>query len=177
VQVKLRSSDQEAKSRIEAALYVSGRPLTPEELARAASIQSKRKAIKLALELMREMNSNTRAIHIVQYPENRFAMQLKSEYAGVARHYSLKPLLPQSALKTLSYIAYFQPVSALGLAEKRGPQAYQHLRTLEQLGFVSGEPSGRTRIYTTTPTFAEYFGLSANPETMKKQLMERGVKV
>jgi len=71
---------------------------------------------------------------------------------------------------------YFQPISALELAERRGKHIYQHLKMLEQLGFISGEPSGRTKIYRTTPAFSEYFGLSSDPDIMKKQLLKTGLK-
>ena len=99
-------------------------------------------------------------------------MQLRKKYNPIAKKFSIKPLISPSTLKTLSYIAYFQPISRLELVEQRGKHAYSHFKTLEKLGFISGEPSGRTKIYRTTSAFSEYFGLSNNLETMKKQLLQ-----
>ncbi len=169
------SDDLEAKARIEAALYVSGRPLSAEDLARAAGITSKRKAIVLVRSILQAYRAPEHAIQLVEYPGGRFAMQLKPHYAGVAKRFSIKPLLSQSALKTLSYIAFFQPITSQELAGKRGPQVYQHIRQLEQLGFVEGEPSGKTRVYHTTREFADYFGLSPDPERLKKDLQSKGI--
>jgi chromosome segregation and condensation protein ScpB len=41
------------------------------------------------------------------------------------------------------------------------------------VGFVVGERQGRSRNYRTTPRFADYFGLSTDVTTMKRQLESR----
>jgi segregation and condensation protein B len=167
--------ESEIKARIEAALYAAGRPLSPKELASAAGITSKRRAVRAVRDLARILNSSLRAIEIVELADRKFAMQLKKQYNIIAKRFSTKPLIPPSVLKTLSYIAYFQPISSLSLAEKRGKQAYKHLKILDEIGFISGEPSGRTKVYKTTPAFSEYFGLSDDPEIMKKQLLKQSL--
>jgi len=165
--------ESEIQARIEAALYVAGRPLSPKELTSAAGMTSKRKAVKATRDLAKILNSNLKAIEIVELADQRFAMQLRKQYNIMAKRFSTKPLIPPSVLKTLSYVAYFQPVSRLELAEKRGKQVYQHIKTLEEIGFISGEPSGRTRVYKTTPAFSDYFGLSGDLGTIKKQLFKK----
>jgi segregation and condensation protein B len=167
--------ESEIQARIEAALYAAGRPLSPKELALAAGITSKRRAVRAARDLARIFNSNSRALEVVELADQKFVMQLKKQYNIIAKKFSTKPLMPPSVIKTLSYIAYFQPISSLDLAEKRGKQVYQHLKALEEIGFISGEPSGRTRIYRTTPAFSEYFGLSGDLETMKRQLLKQSL--
>ncbi|MGQ9469828.1 MAG: SMC-Scp complex subunit ScpB [Nitrososphaerales archaeon] len=166
-------NESEIQARIEAALYAAGRPLSPKELASAAGITSKRMAVRAVRDLARILNSNLKAIEIVELANQKFAMQLRKQYNTIAKRFSTKPLIPSSVLKTLSYVAFFQPISRLELAEKIGKQAYQHLKTLEEIGFISGEPFGRTRVYKTTPAFSEYFGLSIDPEAMKKQLFKK----
>jgi segregation and condensation protein B len=145
-------------------------------LASAAGITSKRRAVKVARDVAKILKSNLMAIEIVELADQRFVMQLKEKYNTIAKRFSMKPLLPPSTLRTLSYIAYFQPISSLELAERRGKHVYQHLRTLEETGFISGEPSGRTKVYKTTLAFSEYFGLSNDLETMKRQLDKMGLR-
>jgi len=145
-------------------------------LASAAGIASKRRAVKVARNVAKNLESNLMAIEIVELSDQRFVMQLKEKYNTIAKRFSMKPLLPTSTLKTLSYIAYFQPISSLELAERRGKHVYQHLRTLEEIGFISGEPSGRTKVYRTTLAFSEYFGLSNDLEIMKRQLDKMGLR-
>lgn len=145
-------------------------------MASAAGIASKRRAVKVARNVAKNLESNLMAIEIVELSDQRFVMQLKEKYNTIAKRFSMKPLLPTSTLKTLSYIAYFQPISSLELAERRGKHVYQHLRTLEEIGFISGEPSGRTKVYRTTLAFSEYFGLSNDLEIMKRQLDKMGLR-
>ncbi len=99
--------------------------------------------------------------------------QLKAEFTQVARRFATRPLLSKAALRTLSFIAYFQPISSSELALRRSPAAYQHLKELEDVGFVVGQRQGRGREYSTTSRFADYFGLSADMASLKRQLEGR----
>lgn len=166
-------TDEEIRARIEAALYSSGRALDAEQLSKAAGISSKKRAMDEAKAIQARMKSMLSAIEVVEYPGQRFAMQLKAEYTHVARRFATKPLLSKAALRTLSFIAYFQPISSADLALRRGSQAYDHLKDLEEVGFLSWERKGRSRLYRTTTEFSEYFGLSVDPQTMKHQLERR----
>jgi segregation and condensation protein B len=158
------------RAKIEAALYASGRPLDLTELAKAADITSERKTLRIVREIAKDMNENMAAIEIAEIPGGKFAMQLKTKYTKVARKFSLRPLVSNAVLKTLSYIIYLQPVSSKDLADRRGPQAYGHLKQLLQLGFIRAERAGRTRIFRTTSAFSEYFGLSDDPEKIRRRL-------
>jgi len=100
-------------------------------------------------------------------------MQLKAEYNPVARKFATKPLLSKAALRTLSFVAYFQPISGSDLSARRGSQVYEHVRDLEEVGFLVWERRGRSKFYNTTPEFSEYFGLSTDVSTMKHQLERR----
>jgi segregation and condensation protein B len=161
---------ERAEARIEAALYASGRPLNLEELARAGGLSSTRSALRITRRVAHRINSSLLAVEVVELPGERFAMQLKAEYNSVARRFATRPLVPESHLKTLSYVAYFQPITATEVARRRGSQAYRHLKSLEEMGLVTSEKQGRTKVYTTTRLFAEYFGLSPDPQVMKRQL-------
>ncbi len=168
-------SDEEIRSRIEAALYSSGRALDAEQLARAAGISSKKRAMDEAKAIQSRMKSMLSAIEVVEYPGQRFAMQLKAEYTHVARKFATKPLLSKAALRTLSFIAYFQPITSADLALRRGSQAYDHVKDLEEVGFLAWERKGRSKLYRTTTEFSEYFGLSVDAQTLKHQLERRAL--
>lgn len=170
-----RVSDAEIRARIEAALYSSGRALDAEQLAKAAGISSKKRAMDEAKAIQSRMKSILSAIEVVEYPGQRYAMQLKAEYTNVARKFATKPLLSKAALRTLSFIAYFQPISTGDLALRRGSQAYEHLKDLEEVGFLVWERKGRSKIYRTTTEFSEYFGFSIDPSTLKHQLERRAL--
>jgi segregation and condensation protein B len=168
-------SDEDIRARIEAALYSSGRALDAEQLAKAAGISSKKRAMDEAKALQSRMKSIVSAIEVVEYPGQRYAMQLKAEYTHVARKFATKPLLSKAALRTLSFIAYFQPISSADLALRRGSQAYDHVKDLEEVGFLAWERKGRSKLYRTTTEFSEYFGLSVDAQTLKHQLERRAL--
>jgi len=160
-------------AKVEAALYAAGRPLSLEEIAHVAGTASERKATAVAREVARTVNGAMQAVEVVEYAGPKFAMQLKGQYTQTARKFATRPLLSRAALRTLSFIAFFQPISAAELVLRRSSTVYQHLRELEDVGFVVGERQGRNKNYRTTARFAEYFGLSTDVTTMKRQLESR----
>src|SRR5208282_2147247 len=161
---------KDVRARIEAALYSSGRALDIDQLASAAGITSKKRITEEAKAIAASLKSAMTAVEIVEYPGPRFAMQLKAEYTSVARRFATKPLLSKAALRTLSFIAYFQPISSTDLAARRSSAIYEHVKDLEEVGFLVSVRKGRSKLYSTTPEFAEYFGLSTDVPSMKRQL-------
>ena len=168
--------DMLLQAKIEAALYAAGRPLSKFELAKAAGITSTIKSSTIARNLMSKINSTFEAIQMFELEGDRFVIQLKSNFTTSARKFSSRPLLSTAELKTLSFIVYVQPISGKDLADRRGPNSYQHVRTLKQLGFIKSEPSGRTKIFSTTSRLAEYFGIANDPAILKEQLIKYGFK-
>jgi len=160
-------------ARVEAALYAAGRPLTVEEIMHLAGTSSERKATAVARELAKNVNTALQAVEVVEYTGPKFAMQLKPQYTPTARKFATRPLLSRASLRTLSFIAFFQPISSAELVLRRSSTVYQHLKDLEEVGFVVSERQGRSKFYRTTGRFAEYFGLSADLTTMKRQLESR----
>jgi len=163
----------DARARIEAALYAAGKALDADALARAGGITSKKRAVDEARAIQEKVRSALSAVEVVEYPGQRFAMQLKGEYNPIARRFATKPLLSKAALRTLSFVAYFQPIAGAELSLRRGSQAYEHLKDLEEVGFVMWERKGRSKVYGTSSEFSEYFGLSTDVQTLKHQLERR----
>ena len=156
---------------IEAALYVAGRPLDLKTLSRIIGSRSHRKARELARVLMKEYEKRNTSLEILELEDQRFVLQLKTEYASKVRRLAVRPLLTDGPLRTLAYIAFKQPVSQKQVIAARGSHAYKHLRQLIEMGLVERERRGRNKILRATEYFADYFGLSHNPSTMKRQLI------
>lgn len=126
-------------------------------------------------ELSRKINSTFSAIELKEIDGPMYSLQLNPSYNSIAKKFATKPLLSTSALRTLSYIVYLQPVSAHELVQRRGSQAYSHLKELSEIGFLRFERRGRTRVFNTTEMFADYFGLSRDPEQQRKQVAKQGL--
>ena len=165
--------EKEATARIEAALYSAGRPLTIEELIRASGTESRSKTSEILLALMKKTKSTFKALEITTLPDGSYVFQLKPEYSHVIRRYASKPILPKATLKTLSYIAYMQPISSKQLVETRGSGVYSHLKELRQLDYITHQNVGRLKIYTTTEKFQKYFGIQGDQDTLKQKLFAK----
>ena len=101
-----------ATARIEAALYSAGRPLRVEEIVRASGTESKTKTMDLLNRIIKKTGTAFKALEIVMLPDGSYVFQLKPEYSSTVKRYASKPILPNATLKTLSYIAYSQPISS-----------------------------------------------------------------
>jgi segregation and condensation protein B len=155
---------------MESALYVSGRPLDLRTLANVAGTRSKKKVRKLAKKLVENYSNRETAIEILEVEGERFVMQLKSDYTGKVRKLATRPLLSAGPLKTLSYIAFRQPIFQTQVVDVRGHHSYGHLKQLEEMDLIVREGAGKKRIIKTTQFFADFFGLSHDLRTMKRQL-------
>lgn len=155
---------------LEAALYVAGRPLDLKTLGRLIGTRSKTKVKRLAKTLTEKYRNRDTALEILELESERFVLQLKAEYTPKVRRLATRPLLSRGPLKTLSYIAYRQPVPQPRVIDVRGHHAYGHLKQLEDLDLIIRERAGRKKVIRTTEFFADYFGLSHDLRAMKRQL-------
>jgi segregation and condensation protein B len=155
---------------VEAALYVAGRPLDLNALCSVLGTRSKKKAKKLASTLMQEYAARNTALEILELKDERYVLQLKADFTPLVKKFVHRPLLSSGPLKTLSYIAYRQPISQKRVVGVRGQHAYGHIKLLKDMGLVVAERSGRSMTLRTTDYFADYFGLTQDTAIMKKEL-------
>ena len=167
------SGENEAAARIESALYSSGRPLSIEELIKASGTESRPRTLAILDSLIKKTKNVFAAIEIVVLPDGNFVFQLKPEYSSSVRKYASKPILSRAVQKTLSYIAYSQPISSRQLVEVRGSGVYSQLKELRQLNFIEHQNAGRLRIYSTTQKFQKYFGIEGNVDVLKQKLFNK----
>jgi segregation and condensation protein B len=168
--LKEDSKNEEELDLVEAALYVTGRPLGLGTLGSVLGTRSESKVLRIAQKLMERYNRYNCAIEVLEVKGQRFVMQLKAAYAPRARKVSLRPILTSGPLRTLSYIAYHQPVLQNKVIEARGNHAYRHLKLLEDQNLIERKGAGRTMIIRTTKSFADYFGLSHDSRALKRQI-------
>ena len=166
-------NDDDATAKIESALYSAGRPLSIEDLIRASGTESRPKTLALLDSIMKKTKNAFKSIEIVILPDGNYVFQLKPEYSSSVRRYASKPILSKATQKTLSYIAFEQPVSSKQLVEIRGSGVYVHLKELRQLNFIENQNIGRMKIYSTTEKFQKYFGISGDVNILKQRLFKK----
>ncbi len=143
-------------TKIEAILYIKGKPLSLEEI--TTHLDCDREMAEDALiELMNDYAHRDSALEIVETPTG-YSLQLKSVYESL-----LKELIPAEigtgALRTLAAIALKNPILQTELIDLRGSSAYQQVAELVQLGFIRKRPQADGRSYwlEVTDKFHQYF--------------------
>jgi len=102
------------------------------------------------------------------------SLRLRENYLSKLEGFIPKVKLSKAALKTLSLLAYKQPVLQSELVKARGKRTYDHLKLLEALGFIEARSYQRTKLLRTTQKFSSYFGLEGDIETVPLQLEKEG---
>jgi segregation and condensation protein B len=161
---------------LEAALYVSGRTLTLEELADIIG-KSQSTAQKILDNLSFEYNKREGALEVVVLPKDRYVMQLKPELTPRVGKLIPGGLLSFATLQTLVFIALKQPILQSDLVSQRGTHSYDHIRDLVEKKFIDAVPEGRSKLLTTTQLFADYFGLDNDRVKLKAQLKFKMKKI
>jgi segregation and condensation protein B len=148
----------DAKGAVEAALFSSSENLKISDIAAKTGlpVEEVRTAI---MDLRREYEVRDSAIQIAKIG-TEYRMMLRPEYSSCTGTFA-KAELSGGALRTLTTIAYYQPVLQSELLKLRGPRIYDDVHTLVDMGFVSRKKAGNTWELTTTNKFAEYFGIGS----------------
>ncbi|EMR73895.1 putative transcriptional regulator [Thaumarchaeota archaeon SCGC AB-539-E09] len=164
---------QERLTVLEAALYAAGRPVDIEGLKLVVQTKSEKIIRKLVSELSIRYQTRKSALEVQMLPGNRAVMRLKEEFDSSVKKFTDRPLLSTGPLRTLSYVAYHQPVEQMKVVEDRGSHVYSHLRLMEEMGLITRKRmDNRGFMIETTRYFSEYFGFGYDPLKSKIQLRQ-----
>ena len=159
----------DAKRAAEAALFSSAEGLRISEISQRTGIPEE--DIRTAVMDLRERDS---AIMISKVG-SEYRMMLRTEYSDFTGKFA-KAEMPAGVMRTLSTIAYNQPVLQSALLKTRGPRTYDDVHRLIEMGFVSGKKSGQTLELTTTNKFSEYFGIGSTRKSDIRAWIEAQAK-
>ncbi|MDM7935969.1 MAG: SMC-Scp complex subunit ScpB [Cyanobium sp. CZS 48M] len=135
----MSSASLSLPARLEAILYLKGRPLSLGELAEIASAglsePIERDAVELALiTLMADYAHRDTALEIRQ-DGPRFSLQLRDNHADLVQ--TLLPVdLSTATLRTLATVALKRRILQSDLVELRGSGAYDHIKELLAQDFI-----------------------------------------
>lgn len=158
------------KAVIEAAIYITDEPLTPEQI--ASAIEEPADHVQEILnQLVAEYAAPDRGLSIRELAGG-YKMSTKPEHHESIRRFvkNLQPPLKLSlaALETLAVIAYKQPITAPEVMEIRGVQGAGVLKTLLDRKLIAAagrkDVLGKPIMYKTTREFLIQFGLSSLAE-------------
>jgi len=153
------------KNKLEALLFSSGRKMSIEELSRLSN--TKTDDIKNALvELKTEYDEKNSSVMIINEGDS-WKLTVREQFLPLVQKIVTETELSKTIMETLAVIAFKYPIKQSDLIKIRTNKAYDHLKELEEMGYISRQKHGRTNLIKLTERFFEYFDL---PE---KQLKEK----
>lgn len=155
----------EAKSIIEALLFVTSEPLTVKTIAEI--VERFEKEVRALLgEIKADCERDNRGFCLVELAGG-YSFATRTEHSPYVEKL-VKPrlnTLSQAALETLAIIAYRQPITRSEIDEIRGVKSDSVMATLIERGLIEEkgrkEVPGKPMLFGTTADFLKYFGLKS----------------
>jgi len=149
------------KALLEAALFVSDKPLSLQRLSSIVGIGSQAEIKDLMEEIQEDLKRSDRGIDLIETPEG-YEFRVKPEYRDNVAKLAPFSDLSDGMMRTLSIVAVKQPVKQSVIVRYQGNKAYGYIADLEKKGLVKTEKYSRTKLVSTTPDFEKYFGKSSS---------------
>jgi len=147
----------ELKKRIEALLFSSGRKMDVEEISKLCHIDIE--SVKSALaELKKEYDEKSSSLMLVE-EGNSWKLTVKESYLHLVKKIVTETELSKTMMETLAVIAFTYPIKQSELIKIRTNKAYDHLNQLEEMGYITRQKYGRTKLIKLTTKFFDYFSL------------------
>jgi segregation and condensation protein B len=155
------------KGQIEAALFLTGKPIHASDL--ASLLGSTTDDVELALgELIQDYAFRPDSALEIDDSDG-YILQVKDDYMAVVN--KMLPLdISTGALRTLSAIAIKAPLKQSVLIDLRGQSAYDHIHELLEKRLINKKREGRSFILNTTRHFHEYFKLMGDKSDLLKMV-------
>ncbi|MFB6181121.1 MAG: SMC-Scp complex subunit ScpB [Candidatus Nanohalobium sp.] len=155
--------ENEKKARLEAALYLAEEPLDKKQIADVLDLGSIGFVDMLIEEFQEALETEDRGLEVIETNQG-YEIKVKNKHLEHVDHLAPHQDLNKGQLRTLSIIAYNAPIEQTDIVEIRGNRAYQHIKELENRGFLNKEKDGRTAILSMTDFFLDYFNIDSLEE-------------
>lgn len=140
---------------LEALLFSSGRAMDEETLGSLTGTEKRK--LRAALKKLKEQYAERDTALQVFNEGAAWKMVVRDPYITLVRRIVADTELPRPVLETLAVIAYNRPAVQSRVVEIRGAHAYEHIKLLQELGFVTKQPEGRSFNLKLSEKFFEYF--------------------
>ncbi len=153
---QLRWKMQEVINKVEALLFSSGRSMNVDEISNLTKVSVE--DIKKSLEELKRKYDGNESVELIQEADH-WKMTVRDRYMSLVSSIVTQTELSKTLMETLAVIAFKYPIKQADLIKMRTNKAYDHLRELEELGFITRQKYGRTRLIKLAQKFFDYFDL------------------
>jgi segregation and condensation protein B len=144
--------------KVEAALFISGRFLSLQELITLTDINPI--LLRELIEKLIEKYDENSAIEILKQEGERWKMDVRPEHRNIVNRLATGTAeFSKAEQETLAIIAYKQPVKQSVIIKIRGNKAYEHVNHFIDIGLVRGKRIGHTKELNLSEDFYDYFSL------------------
>ncbi len=148
--------DDKLIEKVEALLFASGKPLTAEFLMNILEENNKRN-INSSLKKLKESYDQRKSPLMVVEQDSAWKLTVREEFLPLVRKIVADTELSKTVLETLAVIAWKAPVLQANVIKVRTNKAYEHIDTLEKMGFITRKKEGRSFKLSLSEKFYEYF--------------------
>ena len=164
------------KKKKETILFTTGKFLEIEEISRLAEIKDLKYLKVLLEELKKEYNERETSLEIIN-ENTKWRLNIKKDFLHLTEKLLTDTELDKPTQETLAVIAYKNPALQSEIVKIRGNTAYDHIKILKELDFITTEPSGKTRIIKLTNKFYDYFDIVEDQLKSKMQIVKEGIRL
>ncbi len=156
IENEFEEKEKEAEEKVEAALFISGKFLSIQDLITLTDINP----IMLKEILHKLEKKYSRGAIVLINKNQNYKMDVAPKY-----HYLINRLaagtseFTKAEQETLAIIAYKQPVKQSVIIKIRGNKAYEHIKKFRELGLVQAKKIAHTLELNLSEEFYEYFNV------------------
>ena len=149
---------EELIRKAEAVLFSVGKKIELADIAKLCRERDIEKVRRALEHLQHEYDNRDTALVIVQEGTN-WKLTVREKHMHIVKKIVTDTELSKTIMETLAVVAWRQPVLQSDVIKIRTNKAYDHLEQLEEMGFITRQKHGRTRMFRLTENFFKYFEL------------------
>ena len=154
------------KNKLEAVLFASNKPLGLEELGKLCK-ESDLELVKKTISELKEDHEHRSSSLVIMENHGYYHVVVHENFIPYVKKLVTKKELSKTIIEKLAVVAHKAPAIQSDVVKIRTNKAYDHLRELEELGYITRERKGRSKLIKLTPQFFEYF--SIDPTNLKER--------
>lgn len=147
------------KKIIEAALFVSNKALSIQDLSGSLNIKSISAIKQIVQQLIEDYKNRDTSLQILEI-NNKYLLTLKSQYMIKVNNLAGSPDISKSSLRILAYISKNEPILQSKLVKIFGTSTYVYIKELLEKEFVISTKFKNSKNIRTTQKFKEYFSFN-----------------
>jgi len=152
------------KNKVEALMFAVAKRIHLEEISKITGIIDIETIKSVLNELKTEYDAKGSSMVLNDEGDGYWKLTVKDHYLPMVQKVVTQTELDRPLMETLAVIAWKYPVLQADVIKIRHNKAYDHLKQLEDLGFIARNRFGRTNKITLTQKFFEYFDLPSKDQ-------------